>query len=145
MSEQLHTEQWFCFQLGSETYAQHVGQVREILDYTRPVPVPGALHCVEGVLNVRGDIVTIVSGPSMLELDNTPDHCAHIIVLATNNGLVGISVGEVQQISLLTPEKMMPVDTRQPGSPVWGTIEHVQELLILTDFERSINELDSYE
>jgi hypothetical protein len=39
----------------------------------------------------------------------------------------------------------MPVDTRESGSPVWGTIQHDEELLILTDFERSIKELESYE
>lgn len=145
MSEELHTEQWLCFQLGSETYAQQVGQVREILDYMNPVPIPGAERYIEGVLNVRGEIVTIVSGESMLELGNQQDACTHIIVLETENGLVGVSVGEVKQISWLAPDKMMPVDTRQPGSPVWGTIEHLHQLLILTDFERSINELDGYE
>lgn len=145
MSEQLHTEQWLCFQLGSETYAQQVGQIREILDYANPVPIPGSEHYVEGVLNVRGEIVTIVSAQSLLELGVEDELCAHIMVLETDNGLVGISVGEVKQISVLTPEKMMPIETRQPGSPVWGTIEHLQQLLILTDFERSINELDSYE
>lgn len=144
MSEQLHTQQWLCFQLGSETYAQRVGQVQEIRDYISPVPIPGAPDCVEGVLNVRGEIVTIVSGQSMLALPDAHS-CAHIIVLETENGLVGISVGEVRKITLLAPEKMMPVERRETGSPVWGTIEHVEQLLILTDFERSINELDSYE
>lgn len=145
MSEQLHRQQWLCFQLGSETYAQQVEQVREILDYTTPVPIPGAPNCVEGVLNVRGEIVTIVSGHLILSLPSKQQPCAHIVVLETHNGLVGISVGEVQQISWLRPENMMPVERREAGSSVWGTIEHVEQLLILTDFERSINELDSYE
>lgn len=82
MSEQLHTQQWLCFQLGSETYAQRVGQVQEIRDYISPVPIPGAPDCVEGVLNVRGEIVTIVSGQSMLALPDAHS-CAHIIVLET--------------------------------------------------------------
>jgi purine-binding chemotaxis protein CheW len=145
MSEQLQTEQWLCFELGSETYAQRVIQVREILDYRLPVAVPGAHQSVEGVLNIRGEIVTIVSGQHMLDLKETDHRSQHIMVVETDKGLVGISVGEVMNITQLEPQQVMPVDTRESGSPVWGTIQHDEELLILTDFERSIKELESYE
>jgi purine-binding chemotaxis protein CheW len=144
MSEQLQKEQWLCFQLGAETYAQQVRQVREILDYTSPVPVPGAESYVEGVLNIRGEIVTIVSGHQMLGQQES-QASVHIIVLETGNGLIGMSVGEVNTIAQLKPEQIMPVDSRQTGSPVWATIEHDEQLLILTDFARSLTELDSYE
>jgi chemotaxis signal transduction protein len=69
----------------------------------------------------------------------------HIIVLETTNGLVGISVGEVSTIARLQTEQIMPVDSRQAGSPVWATIKHDEQLLILTDLTRSITELHSYE
>lgn len=144
MSEQLHKEQWLCFQLRAETYAQQVRQVRKILDYIPPVPVPGAQSFVEGVLNVRGEIVTIVSGHHMLGLEES-QASVHIIVLETKNGLVGISVEEVSTIALLKTEQIMPVDSRQAGSPVWDTLKHDEQLLILTDFPRSLTEMNSYE
>jgi purine-binding chemotaxis protein CheW len=81
----------------------------------------------------------------MLDLKETDHRSQHIMVVETDKGLVGISVGEVINITQLEPQQVMPVDTRQSGSPVWGTIQHNEELLILTDFERSIKELESYE
>jgi purine-binding chemotaxis protein CheW len=145
MSEQLHKEQWLCFQIEEETYAHPVNQVREILDYLAPVPVPGSQSCVEGVLNVRGEIVTIVSSKHLLGLNQASRDSEHIIVLETSAGLVGITVDEVEKISLLANDDMMPVDRNHTTSPVKGTINHDDQLLILTDFERCINELENYE
>lgn len=145
MSEQLHDQQWLCFRIEDETYAHPVNQVREILDYLSPVPVPGAQSCVEGVLNVRGEIVTIVSSKQLLGLDEAVNDSEHIIVLETASGLVGVTVDEVKKISVLADEDMMPVERNQDSSPVKGTINHDDQLLILTDFERCINELEHYE
>jgi purine-binding chemotaxis protein CheW len=69
----------------------------------------------------------------------------HIIVLETTSGLVGVTVDEVKKISVLADEDMMPVERNQNSSPVKGTINHDDQLLILTDFERCINELEHYE
>lgn len=145
MSEQLQLEQWLCFQLESETYAQPVEQVKEILDYSQPVPVPGSQACVEGVLNVRGEIVTIVCAAHLLGLPSFKQEKAHIIVLETPAGMVGISVDEVDKIAFIDPEQMMPVDNSHAASPVKATIEHRNTLIILTDFGRSINALEDYE
>ncbi|MBD3634076.1 MAG: purine-binding chemotaxis protein CheW [Methylophaga sp.] len=145
MSEQLHDQQWLCFQIEEETYAHPVNQVREILDYLSPVPVPGAQSCVEGVLNVRGEIVTIVSSKHLLGLDDSARNSEHIIILETTSGLVGITVDEVEKISVLADDDMMPVERSHDTSPVKGTINHDNQLLILTDFERCINELENYE
>ena len=145
MSEQLQLEQWLCFQIEDETYAHPVSQVREILDYLTPVPVPGAQFCVEGVLNIRGEIVTIVSSKHLLGLDDASRHSEHIIVLETGVGLVGISVDEVEKINLLNYDDMVPAERNHALSPVKGTLNHHQQLLILTDFERCLNELEEYE
>lgn len=145
MSEQLQFQQWLCFQIEDETYAHPVSLVREILDYQAPVPVPGAHSCVEGVLNIRGDIVTIVSAKQLLGLTQVTRDSEHIIVIETRSGLLGISVDEVEKISLLNHEEMMPTDRNSAHSPVKATVNHNDKLLILTDFEHCINELENYE
>lgn len=145
MSEQLHQDQWICFQVESETYAQRVRQVQEIIDYTPPVPVPGANQSVEGVLNVRGEIVTIVSARTLLGVAQQQKDSGQIIIIDTEAGRVGVTVDSVDIITELNPESMSPIDTRQPGSPIWGTIHHHDQLLILADFNRSMTELESYE
>lgn len=145
MSEQLHYEQWLCFQIEDETYAHPARQVREILDYLPPVPVPGAQHCVEGVLNIRGEIVTIVSSKQLLQLTQANKDSGHIIVLETSSGLIGLTVDEVDKISLLNEQDIVTNERSHAASPVKGTIQVDEQLLILTDFQRCINELEKYE
>ncbi|MCX4188479.1 chemotaxis protein CheW [Methylophaga sp. OBS4] len=145
MSEQLQREQWLCFQVDDETYAHPVDTVREIFSYSKPVPVPGAQASVEGVLNVRGDIVTIVSCRHLLELKHEPNLSGHIIIIETAAGLIGITVDRVDQIRLLQCEDMVATEHSPEQSPVSGTILHQQQLLILTDFNRCVNQLENYE
>jgi purine-binding chemotaxis protein CheW len=145
MSEQLQRERWLCFQVDDETYAHPVNAVREIFSYSKPVPVPGAQAFVEGVLNVRGDIVTIVSCRHLLGLENEPCLSGHIIIIETATGLLGVTVDRADQIRLLQCEDMVATEHSPEQSPVSGTILHKQQLLILTDFNRCVNPLENYE
>ena len=133
MSEQLQREQWLCFQVENEMYAPPAHQVREILSYIKPVPVPGSLACIEGVLNIRGEIVTIASCRHLLGM--TRDVASEHIII----------VDEVDKIKLLNKEEMEPTQASSDYSPVKATINDQQQLLILTDFDRCVKELENYE
>ncbi len=144
MSEQLHTEQWLCFRVKDEIYAHQVQQVHEIISYKRPVPVPGSPRCVEGVLNIRGEVVTVISCRHLLGLDSAVQS-EHIVVLDTVVGLLGVTVDSVDQIRLLSVADMVPISDNAEYSPIKATINHQQMLLILTDFDRCAQQLEIYE
>lgn len=50
------------FSLGSEIFACNIKKIQEVIPYQEPTPAPGSPIEVEGILNVRGDIVPIISG-----------------------------------------------------------------------------------
>ena len=52
--------QWVTFQLENETYGINVMQVREVLRYSDIAPVPGAPDYVIGIINLRGNVVTVI-------------------------------------------------------------------------------------
>ena len=52
--------QWVTFQLDRETYGINVMQVQEVLRYTDIAPVPGAPDFVLGIINLRGNVVTVI-------------------------------------------------------------------------------------
>src|SRR5690625_7972880 len=52
--------QWVTFCLDGETYGINVMQVQEVLRYSEIAPVPGARDCVLGIINLRGNVVTVV-------------------------------------------------------------------------------------
>jgi purine-binding chemotaxis protein CheW len=73
------------------------------------------------------------------------DGARHILILESDNGLVGISVDEVVKITLLDLQDMAHVDQKNTLSPIHATVKHKQQLIILADFERCFNQLENYE
>lgn len=51
---------WVTFKLGNEIYGVNVMQVREVLRYTDIYSVPGAPSYVLGIINLRGNVVTVI-------------------------------------------------------------------------------------
>ncbi len=52
--------QWVTFKLQEETYGINVMQVQEVLRYSEIAPVPGAPSYVLGIINLRGNVVTVI-------------------------------------------------------------------------------------
>jgi purine-binding chemotaxis protein CheW len=52
--------QWVTFKLDRETYGVNVMQVQEVLRYTEVAPVPGSPMYVMGIINLRGNVVTVI-------------------------------------------------------------------------------------
>ena len=52
--------QWVTFRLDNETYGINVMQVQEVLRYSEIAPVPGAPSYVLGIINLRGNVVTVI-------------------------------------------------------------------------------------
>src|SRR3546814_1553136 len=63
---------WVCFGLGTKEYGLPILQVHEVM---RPLPieaVPGAPAIVLGVINLRGQVVTVIDLRRYLELPEQP-------------------------------------------------------------------------
>ena len=52
--------QWVTFKLDNESYGINVMRVQEVLRYTEIAPVPGAPSYVLGIINLRGNVVTVI-------------------------------------------------------------------------------------
>ena len=109
--------QWVTFQLEEETYGINVMQVREVLRYTEIAPVPGAPDYVLGIINLRGNVVTVIDTRSRFGLmegeitDNT-----RIIVIESEHQVIGILVDSVAEVVYLRSSE---IDT----TPSVGTDE----------------------
>jgi purine-binding chemotaxis protein CheW len=89
----LTEDQWISFQLTAETYAHSVARVREIIPYAEPTPVPGAPSSVAGILNIRGNVVPIISGRRLFGLNEPEQYTeqGRVIILELGSELTGIT------------------------------------------------------
>lgn len=101
-------QRWMCFSIAGESYAVNILQLREVLPEARPVPVPGAPPEVLGVLNLRGEIITLLDLRRWLGL---PAGAVDGPVLVLE--LAGLSLGlRVDAVGVLL--KRLPVDLLAP-------------------------------
>lgn len=63
--------QYLSFQSGNEFYGLPIDLIREVIEYTRVTPIPLINSSVHGVINLRGNVVTVIDLNSRLYNNNT--------------------------------------------------------------------------
>ncbi|HCG9763903.1 TPA: chemotaxis protein CheW [Vibrio parahaemolyticus] len=136
--------QWVTFQLEEETYGINVMQVREVLRYTEIAPVPGAPDYVLGIINLRGNVVTVIDTRSCFGLmegevtDNT-----RIIVIESERQVIGILVDSVAEVVYLRSSEIdttPSVGTDESAKFIQGVSNRDGKLLILVDLNKLLTD-----
>jgi chemotaxis signal transduction protein len=111
------------FRVGEELYAVSLSDVREVILPPEIVPVPGAGRDVLGVINLRGNVVTVINSRAAFGLGGCPDGAgARILVVDRGSTCVGALVDAVEDIVLIHPDELDPVSaTSGPGSSAPGS------------------------
>ena len=91
--------QWVTFRLDNESYGINVMQVQEVLRYTEIAPVPGAPSYVLGIINLRGNVVTVIDTRQRFGLDpvEVSDN-TRIVIIEADKQVVGILVDSVAEV-----------------------------------------------
>lgn len=128
------------FGLGEETYAINAARVNEVLRYTEITPVPGAPAFILGIINLRGNVVTVINGRGVFGLPNhTVSEQSRIIVVDIEDFALGIVVDKVSAIVDLNAREIEtpPATGDETGARfIQGVYNEDDELLILVDFSR---------
>jgi purine-binding chemotaxis protein CheW len=86
------------FTLGSEEYAINIDDVVEIIDATPVTPLKDAPAFVDGVINIRGQVVTIMSVYEWLNKPMSEDEEQKIIICQINDYRIGFFVDSVSDV-----------------------------------------------
>lgn len=89
------------FRVGSAVYGCDLGDVREIIPYRPATRLPGAPSSVQGLINLRGTIVTVVDLGARLLPGSAPATDGSIILTGSGARVSGIAVEEVLDVRLL--------------------------------------------
>jgi chemotaxis signal transduction protein len=83
------------FRLGSLVCAAPATGVREVIPAGSPTRIPGASRGVSGLLNLRGTLLTVVSGSRVIGLEGPELSPESVLVLDRGGRAVGLAVDEV--------------------------------------------------
>ncbi|MBJ6723743.1 chemotaxis protein CheW [Geomesophilobacter sediminis] len=136
------------FNLGAEEYAVEVLKVREIIRMTAITHVPNTSHGVEGIINLRGKVIPIISLRSrfgMMPADY--DHHTRIMVMDIDGKLMGFVVDGVSEVIRISSAEIQPPPDMVGGADqdfISGVIQHGDHLLLLLQLDKMFAGDDSF-
>jgi purine-binding chemotaxis protein CheW len=149
------TVQYLTFSLDEEVFAIDVAKVREILDYTQAMRVPGAPEFMRGIVNVRGNVIPVVDMRlkfGMSKTERTVNTC--IVVMEVDvegeTTVLGALVDSVQEVFELEHGHVEPppkMGTRWRTQFIKGIGKRNDHLIIILDIDMvfSLGELTQVE
>ncbi|MBZ9610255.1 chemotaxis protein CheW [Rheinheimera maricola] len=136
--------QWVTFKLQEETYGINVMQVQEVLRYTEIAPVPGSPDYVLGIINLRGNVVTVIDTRSRFGLESADiTDNSRIVIIEAEKQVIGILVDSVAEVVYLKQSEIDTapnVGTDESARFIQGVSNREGELLILVDLNKLLSD-----
>ena len=131
------------FSIGEEEFGVDILKVQEIIRIMEITKVPKAPQFVEGVINLRGNVIPVIDLRKRFGLETREhDNQTRIIVIEINKMIVGFvvdSVSEVLRIPENTVEPPPPVVSGLESEYISGVGKLEDRLLIMLDLDRLLS------
>lgn len=102
-TQEVETKQYIVVQIGNEKYGIDINFIDNIVRMQKITRVPKAQSYFKGVINLRGEIVPVMSIRKKmgLPMDEITDKSRIIILKLEDKGSIGIIVDEVREVITL--------------------------------------------
>lgn len=110
-------KQYVVFVLGSEYYGLDILSIQEITRYEAPTRIPNMSSYMQGIINLRGNIIPVIDLRRKFNLGNSEvTGESRIIVLNLSEQKAGLLVDAVSQVTKIGDDQIEP--------PQMTTVEH---------------------
>lgn len=137
------SKQYIVVKIGSEQYGIDISYIDTIVRMQKITRVPKAQNYFKGVINLRGEIVPVMSIRLKMKLnDDAYSNASRIIILKLEEkGMLGIIVDEVKEVVTLSDDEVEKSSGK--GSFINGVGKHGEELISLFDINAVVEEKDN--
>ena len=129
------------FHLANEEYGVEVLKVREIIRMVTITHMPNTPHYVEGIINLRGKVIPIISMRKqfgLMEVDNNSQ--TRVIIMDVGGELLGFTVDAVSEVIRVSASEIQPPPSIASGGIdqeyITGVINHGERLLVLLNLDK---------
>jgi purine-binding chemotaxis protein CheW len=134
------------FLLGGEEYGVPISQIQEIDRLSKITKVPKAARFIEGVTNLRGEVIPVLDTRKRFELDGkASDDRTRIIIVelaGVKTGLIVDSVREVLSLSrkdIAAPPEAIHATGSQRFISGIGKVDAGKRMIVLLDVEKILS------
>ena len=139
------------FQLGEELYGVDIMDVKEIVKIQNIRPIPNAPYYVEGIFNLRSEIIPVISLHKRFRIeqiertDEDEEDQGGFIILNIDGIKIGIIIDRIERVVQVKNEEIKPPPQMLTGigtEYIHGVIRQENGYLIILDIRRVFNPKD---
>jgi purine-binding chemotaxis protein CheW len=141
---------YLSFYMGDELFGANVVYILEVLKGEHITEIPRSEDFIEGIINFRGEIVTVIDFKSKLNLPETNKKDQEIIIVVEllnddKNVKVGLLADKVRKVFDMADADLKPVpEFGQYYNPEYlnGVAKTSDGLVMIIDIEKVLNDKD---
>ncbi|MDB4907503.1 MAG: CheW protein [Gemmatimonadetes bacterium] len=131
-------ERTLLFRAGERVYGCEISVVKEIIPWRRPTRIPGSPEWVQGIINLRGTILTVFDLGQRITPSRPQARDGSIVMMEVGTRCVGIAVDAVMDVRQLVPER---ADAQGEGGLVRGVGHLDRTVVILIDVRALVSDV----
>ncbi|OOZ37244.1 chemotaxis protein CheW [Solemya velesiana gill symbiont] len=143
-TENIPMVQLVTFKLAEERYGINVMQVQEVLPVGEITPVPGSPAYVLGIINLRGNVVTIFDARNHFGLPGVEvSPASRILIIESDRQIVGMLVDSVAEVVELGEDEITPapnLGNAESSRYIRGVATLEGELLVVVDLNNLLTD-----
>lgn len=131
--------QFVVFKLGEEHFAVETEKIQSINDMMTVTQVPKSPDYIEGLINLRGSIKSLVNINLLLNI-TSENKKKNIIILKLNEEEIGISVDEVEEVIDIDENTIQKLPLNSTENYIKGIISLDEKLFTVIEIEKLLNQ-----
>lgn len=144
LQEEIEKDQYLIFTIRSQEYAIQAMRVREISAIPAVTQVPTAPVYIEGILNLRGQLATVINSRRKFNFEQKEkDEDTRVIIIEHGGFPIGVLVDSVEEVIRIPDEKIQTLPeeatTAMSKEYITGVAMLEKRLIIILDTDKLLS------
>ncbi|MBU3142355.1 chemotaxis protein CheW [Clostridium sp. CF012] len=126
------------FKVNEEQFAVEASKVQSINDMMEITKVPKSAEYIKGLINLRGNIISLLDINLLLEIEKEEGTQENIIILNLQEESVGVTVDQVDEVLEIEEDLIEKVESERKKSYIKGVINFKDRIITLIDIGKLI-------
>lgn len=127
------------FKLNNEQFAVETAKVQSINDAMEITKVPNAPAHIKGLINLRGNVISLLDINLLLDVSKEEEKQNNIIILEMEDELVGITVDQVDEVLDVEEDIVEKISDERKKAYIEGVINFKDRIVTLIDIDKLLS------
>lgn len=127
------------FKLSNEQFAVETAKVQSINDMMEITKVPNAPEHIKGLINLRGNIISLLDINLLLGVNHDGEEQSNIIILNIEDEMVGITVDQVDEVLEVEESLLEKLEEDRKRAYIKGVINFKDRVVTLIDIDKLLS------